>query len=315
MRLDDLGSVQFERFCSELIGLEDVEGADFLPWGFALVRPEGVDVPGGGRLTGPALVLVVWLRHGASSPEAGLQLERIVEHVVAASATPPASLLLMTNVAGAAAPAGAHAVVLGSNELWDVLRARPELRFRLPFLLGVVERSRLVADDVARRSTFDIEASRRTRPRVRADARVRACARRARRSIASSFSPARPRWARPRSRACSASRAERRLGGARVHSARRALAALRARATAVVHRRRRLRLDRVPTRHRRALGARARPRAARARRASLADLDLAAGAAAGRAAPHPPRARRRALPAAGARSASTPPSSTPPRRR
>ena len=159
MRLDELGSVQFERFCSELIGLEDVEGADFLPWGFALVRPEGVDVPGGGRLPGPALVLVVWLRHGETSPEAALQLEPIVEHVVAASATPPASLLLMTNVAGAAAPSGVHAVVLGSNELWDVLRSLPELRFRLPFLLGVVDPSRLVAEDVGRRSTFDIEGA------------------------------------------------------------------------------------------------------------------------------------------------------------
>jgi hypothetical protein len=159
MRLDELGSVQFQRFCSELIGVEEVEDADFLPWGFSLLRREGIVLPGGGRLPGPALVLVVWLRRRAFPPAAAEQVERIATQAVSGSTVPPASMLLMTNVAGAAAPSDLEAVVLGANELWEALSARPELRFRLPFLLGVVDHSQLVVDDVARRSTFDSEAA------------------------------------------------------------------------------------------------------------------------------------------------------------
>jgi hypothetical protein len=155
MRLDELGSVQFQRFCSELIGVEEVEDADFLPWGFSLLRREGIVLPGGGRLPGPALVLVVWLRRWTFPPVAAEQVERIAAQAVAGSAVPPASMLLMTNVDGAAGPPDLEVVVLGADELWEALRARPELRFHLPFLLGAVDPSRLVVPEVADRSTFD----------------------------------------------------------------------------------------------------------------------------------------------------------------
>src|SRR5258706_9672187 len=99
LRLDELGSLQFERFCSELAGLDGAMEADFLPWGFPLLRQEGLDMPSAGRLPGPALVLVVWLRDGSTSPEAAPRLARIVAQAVATCLPPPASLLLMTNVA------------------------------------------------------------------------------------------------------------------------------------------------------------------------------------------------------------------------
>ena len=235
--------------------------------------------------------------------------------MVAASATPPASLLLMTNVAGAAAPSVSHAVVLGSNELWDVLRARPELRFRLPFLLGVVDRSLLVADDVAGRSTFDIEGAA-ALARVFVPTRAYAHAL----EVLGAASLRRPdratgdgqdgdrAHARPRG-------AERRLGRARVRSPRGALAVASSASDSSCSSPTMpsARPSTGPTTQ--TLGARARPRAARPRRASLVDLDLAAGAAHGlrfaastaSTASSASRSRRR--------SASTPPSSTPPRKR
>jgi len=159
VRLDELGSLQFERFCTELIGLDGAAGADFLPWGFSLVLREGVASPTGGWLKGPALVLAVWLRGGASSPEAARRLERIAEHALAACAMPPASVLLMTNVAVAPALSGIEVVVLGPEELWALLRDRAALRFRLPFLLGVADLSLLITEEAARRSSGDLEAA------------------------------------------------------------------------------------------------------------------------------------------------------------
>jgi Novel STAND NTPase 3 len=49
--------------------------------------------------------------------------------------------------------------VLGPNQLWELLLARPALRFRLPFLLGLAERSLFVGDDVAGRSSADIDGA------------------------------------------------------------------------------------------------------------------------------------------------------------
>ena len=89
------------------------------------------------------------------------------------------------------------------------------------------------------------------------------------------------------------------LGGARVRAAGAAVGALRRRPPAGLHRRRRLRLHGVPAGRRRALGPRPPARARRPRRAALARLDVASRAAARRPRPRAPRARRRALPAAG----------------
>jgi hypothetical protein len=65
----------------------------------------------------------------------------------------------MTNVAPAPALSGVEMVVLGAEELWELLRARPALRFRLPYLLGVADLSLLITDEAARRSSGDLEAA------------------------------------------------------------------------------------------------------------------------------------------------------------
>jgi len=65
-RLDELGTLQFERLCVELLGL-DAGRLDVRPWGrFSLLIDEGIDVPGSGLLDGPVLVVVAWLRRGSS---------------------------------------------------------------------------------------------------------------------------------------------------------------------------------------------------------------------------------------------------------
>lgn len=154
-----MGSLQFEHFCADLLGVAGAADTDSRPWGFSLVRRTGVESPSGGWLKGPALVLAVWLREGSSSPEAALRLEHIVEHVASACATPLASILLMTNVAAPSAPSGVQTVVLGPKELWELLRAQPALRFRLPFLLGVSDLSLLISGDAACRSSGDVEGA------------------------------------------------------------------------------------------------------------------------------------------------------------
>jgi hypothetical protein len=68
-------------------------------------------------------------------------------------------MLLMTNVTGVTTPPGLNGVVLGAEELWDIVRAEPETRFRLPFLLGVADLTRLVPDEITDRSHVDVEAA------------------------------------------------------------------------------------------------------------------------------------------------------------
>ena len=191
-------------------------------------------------------------------------------------------------------------VVYGEQELFDAIRRLPTLRLKLP--------SRALARRRAarRRRTRALDA----RHRGHARARARCSSRR------------RPGSAR--SRSCKAhhflvltgppemgkTAIARMLGlallteGWEVHECTRpeqVEAALRSLPPAAVHRRRRVRLDRVPRGRRRALGGEPRPHPEGHRRAPLARLDVAPGAAARRPAAAAPRARRRALPAAGGR--------------
>ena len=160
-RLDELGTLQFERLCVELLRLE-TGGADSRPWGLSLVLGDGVGVPGGERLEGPTLVLVVWLRHGSAAPSAQQRLRTVVEDAFDGRGDRPArSLLLLTNVAAArnAVPATVPAVVLGPEELWRLYASAPAVRFRVPSALGVADIAALVPDETARRSTTDIAAA------------------------------------------------------------------------------------------------------------------------------------------------------------
>jgi hypothetical protein len=159
-RLDELGTLQFERLCVELLRLE-TGGADSRPWGLSLVLGDGVDVPVGGRLEGPTLVLVVWLRHGSTAPSAQQRLRAVVEDAFDGRGDRPArSLLLLSNVAAArnAVPATVAAVVLGPEELWRLYASAPAVRFRVPSALGVA--TSLRSSPMRRRG-----APRRTSPR------------------------------------------------------------------------------------------------------------------------------------------------------
>src|SRR5262249_23591877 len=83
----------------------------------------------------------------------------------------PRSLLVLTNHAGAEETGldeelsrvldGAPVTVLGPRELGAALDAPPRLRLRLPFVLGVRDLGGLIGEEVARRSTADVEAARR----------------------------------------------------------------------------------------------------------------------------------------------------------
>jgi hypothetical protein len=136
-RLNELGALQFEQLWVELLHLE-AGGAESHPWGLSLLLSDGVEVPGGARLEGPALVLVVWLRRGLSPEEDVDRLRRIVSDALASRRErSPRSLLLLTNRpdAEAALPSGVRGAALGPAELWQLYAATPAARFRVPRVL------------------------------------------------------------------------------------------------------------------------------------------------------------------------------------
>ena len=160
-RLDELGALQFERLCVELLRL-DAGGGESEPWGLSLLLADGVEVPGGARLEGAALVLVVWLRRGLSAEEDVDRLRAIVSNALASRRErSPRSLLLLTNLpeAAAALPSGVRGAAVGPAELWRLYAATPAARFRVPTALGVTDLDALIPADAARRSTADIAAA------------------------------------------------------------------------------------------------------------------------------------------------------------
>ncbi len=153
-RLDDLGWLQFERLCAEVLELGAERWRGRADRGRVAVVPEGVPAPlGGNRIPGPALVVAAWARPA--------QVSWIEEAVRSARRDEPGtrSLLLVTN----APPPPPHEglVVLGPRELGVILDAHPELRLRLPSVLGVRDLAGLIADETGRRSTADLDAARR----------------------------------------------------------------------------------------------------------------------------------------------------------
>ncbi len=101
-------------------------------------------------------------------------------------------------------------VFYGPDELLDAIRRLPEIRFRLPSVLSLGA----VPADSGGAGALDARRRRHARswracscPRPRGITRWRSCAR-----TTSSCSPARPRWARPRSPGCSGWRCSPRAG-------------------------------------------------------------------------------------------------------
>ena len=161
-RLDELGALQFERLCVDLLGIE-IGGFELRPWGLSLWADEGIDVPGAGRLDGPTLVIVAWIRRGASSPTAPARLRELLldSLTVWEEERTARTLLVLTNVAVPLdiGRAGVAVTCLGPDELWRLYAASPLARLRAPAALGIADLDALVPEDAARRSTADIAAS------------------------------------------------------------------------------------------------------------------------------------------------------------
>jgi hypothetical protein len=165
-RFDQLGWLQFERLCVELLNLFcGVTGAEWhaVPMGRFLLRPEGVAVPGGEvKLAGPSGVLVVWMKDGRKSPRGASTLEGVVQETLNEWAQARlSSLLLLTNVsANGAEVVDVDLVRLGPWELSSLVASSWALRLRVPSVLGIGAWEDLAAAEVVAHSTADIEAAR-----------------------------------------------------------------------------------------------------------------------------------------------------------
>jgi hypothetical protein len=132
-RFDELGWLQFERLCVEILG------------GAGPLVAEGL--PG---LPGPTLVVVAWLHRRAHR-------ERRLQSAVARARdewayAAPRSVIVFTNVSE---EVDADAVI-GPRELTEIVASRPELRLRVPSVLGIYD-VRATVD--TSRSTLDVDAA------------------------------------------------------------------------------------------------------------------------------------------------------------
>jgi hypothetical protein len=149
-RLDELGSLEFQRLCVELLRL-DLGGFEARPWGLSLAVDEGA-----AGLAGPTLVLVVWDRRGSAE-----RLHHVAHDSLAGQNRRIRSLLLASNVPGQELRtiAGVDTLVLGPERLWELFASDPRARFRAPSALGVADLAALIPDDVEERSTADVDAA------------------------------------------------------------------------------------------------------------------------------------------------------------
>jgi hypothetical protein len=157
-RFHELGWLQFETLCTELLALE----ARILPseWDGRADRGRSTTVEAGlqldGSLPGPTAVHIGWVRPGEDASAR-------VDWSFAGGELQPRSVMLLTNVEAdrvdVQAPSGAAVRVLGARELGAMVDARPELRRRVPFVLGVRDLDDLVDGEAARRSATDVDAA------------------------------------------------------------------------------------------------------------------------------------------------------------
>jgi hypothetical protein len=171
-RLDELGWLQFERLCAEVLELES--GLDAGRWrGRAdqtrtAIAPERLREPlTGDLLPGPVLVVAAWTRPRRTARSAqrellGSSLVRIVQDE-GRLGTLPRSLLLLTNLDpnGSSPPIeGLTTRALGPRALSALADRSAEIRRRVPSLLGVRDVDELIPAEVARRSSADHDAAR-----------------------------------------------------------------------------------------------------------------------------------------------------------
>jgi hypothetical protein len=166
-RLDQLGWLQFERLCGEL--LERCEGAPRLAWqGRADEARVGLLECslqlGRFRVAPPALVAIVWV------PERETPRERLVELAARVSALGAAAgrLVVLTNLDGERARRTLDALevararrtcVAGAAEIGGVLDRDPALRSSLPFVLGLRDLAPLIDRGARERSAFDLSGA------------------------------------------------------------------------------------------------------------------------------------------------------------
>src|SRR3954451_21445318 len=179
-RLDELGWLQFQELCAAVIE-QDTSVREAAWYGSADARrdvllPEGLP----GRLPGPTLASVLWLRSQippARRRAASLGLLDGVRDGFQARAredgTRAASMLLMTNarqaiddemLAGMLNDLVEPVAIVGTEELSRRLDASPELRRRFPAALGTTDLTRLIAAEVRAASTFDRRAAHQLAP-------------------------------------------------------------------------------------------------------------------------------------------------------
>jgi hypothetical protein len=134
--LEELGWLQFQQLCDSVLELEG--GVNPNAWSGEADRRRHVE-----------------LAHGLALPTLDLSVPGPVSVQAAWEREDPR--VVITSRRGA--PADAVAAVLRRDELAQVIEARPDLRLRMPSLLGIRPLDGLVGDDVDARSTLDPAAA------------------------------------------------------------------------------------------------------------------------------------------------------------
>ena len=175
-RLDALGWLQFQELCAAVIE-EDTGVAEAAWHGLADLSRDAL-LPDGlpGRLKGPTLAAVLWLRRqippGRRRAAALGELDGVRDSFrrrAREDGNRPASILLMTNaehevgdewvLAGMMSDLADEVVVIGTTEISQRLDASPALRRRFPAALGVTDLARLVGPGPREASAFDRRAA------------------------------------------------------------------------------------------------------------------------------------------------------------
>jgi conflict system STAND superfamily ATPase len=164
-RFDDLGWLQFESLCLTL--LDTLSGVDAGDWHrsgsvTALLAPDGIAPPGqSAALTGPTLVLVVWIRPRATASSPFQRLQKVLDSSLAEwSERNPRSLLVLANVPAKVSSSELEVAMLGPDELTPLVKGSWPLRLRVPTVLGIGAGADLLDAAAADASTADLEAAR-----------------------------------------------------------------------------------------------------------------------------------------------------------
>jgi hypothetical protein len=158
-RFDDLGWLQFDRLCAALLDLDSVawEERDF---GRVGVVPDGVVPPAGGaRLAAPTLVVVAWLGPSGSRFRRRRLRRFLATELDRAPVAKVGSVLVLTNAQAPMDDVPVPLVRLGPERLGELVDADPQLRLRVPSVLGIRELGGLIAEEVGARSTADVAAA------------------------------------------------------------------------------------------------------------------------------------------------------------